>query len=211
MDMKISSVTDLATKQVVLLDHAKRTAQTLPVSGPTGPAAPVKATAGMSFTPGGETRTIDGLACEARAFHVSVNVANATGPNIPPQAAAMVSDLKIVLDGTAWIATSGGGAAEYVQFQQSAAKSNLAVPLAVLLGGQRTSIGLENVLSIISSAPGIPCLAEVVISAEGTSEIANRMRLQMAGTKVSQRISDLSTAALADEVFTVPAGYKLVK
>lgn len=211
MDMKMSSITDLATKEVIFIDHANRTAQVFTPGGPKGSSLPMKMTADVTFKPTGETKTIDGVACEGHTFRIAINMADPTGQNMPPQAAEMMKDVKMALNGSVWIAKSGPAAAEYIQFQKAAAAAKLDTPLSVLLGGQRAGAGMDKTLAAVSAAPGLPYLTEVAMSVEGTGQMADIMRMQMKGMKTVQKISDVSTAAVPDDLFKAPPEYKLIK
>lgn len=208
-----TSITDLAAKQVIVLQHAQKTAQ---VYAPgTMPAAAAAATAGAakidaSSKPTGNTRTIAGTPCDEFAIRMGMNMADfAASPGLPPQAAEMMKGARMVITGSIWVAKSGPGVADFVAFQKAAANANMAAAIGGVVPGMQAG-GLERLLKSLSDMPGIPYLTELQMDVEGTGPMVDAMK-QMGGMKIKSAVTEVSTTAITDDQFQVPADYKTVK
>ncbi len=209
MDTKMSSVADLATKEVTLLNHQEKTAQVIGATTPVDPNIP-KLDVEVSFKPTGQARPIDGVACDEYAFKMSFGFAEMSGKPLPPEAAEMFKDVRMLMDGSIWISKGGPGAAEYTAFQKAAVDANLMSALAGMMGGQNRG-GMDKLMAAVSEAPGLPYLTEISMSVEGTAPMVEMLKQQMAGMKLIQKTSAISTDAIADELFKVPADYTIKK
>jgi hypothetical protein len=228
MEMKISSLTDLSTKEIMLLNHTEKTAQSVSATSPLVPTTPVpEMKVDVTFTPTSQTRAIEGVQCTEHTFKMSVSMAEMTGqqaskegqpqipkegqPQMPKEAGEMMKGVKMVMDGSVWLALSGPGVAEYLAFQKAAAQANLMAGIGGVLGGQQSSGGMDKVLAALSEAPGLPYLMEMTMSVEGTGPIVEFMKAQMTGMKMIQRTTAVSTEPLSDDLFKVPADYTIKK
>jgi hypothetical protein len=207
MDTKMSTLTDLATKEILLINHKERTVQAL---NPTTPAAAdmPKMDIAITFKATGQSKPIDGVACDEHAFKMSFGFAEMSGKQMPPEAAEMMKDVRMLMDGSIWIAKGGPGAAEYVAFQKAAVDANLASALAGLLGGgQQARGGMDKLMAAVSEAPGLPYLTEISMSVEGTGPMVEMMKTQMTGMRLIQKTTAVTTDAVSDDLFNVPADY----
>jgi hypothetical protein len=213
-----STLVDLASKQMIMLRHDEKTAQTIDPSaaapgGKPGMAMPkidtsVKAT--------GQKRDINGVPCAEYAITMTMDMSSMGGrADMPPEASAMFKGLTMKMSGSAWVAKDAPGAAEYATYQAAAAK----VAIGALAGGGGAGSGglggglpqgLEKLIAGFAEAPGIPYLTELTMSMSGNNQIAAMMN-QMGQMKIISRVTDVSTAALADALFVVPADYKVIK
>jgi hypothetical protein len=210
----MATIIDLAAKQVVLLRTDQKTATILtpgamsPLAGQAPLAMPKME---VSVKPTGQSRPIAGVPCDE--FTVSMTMSMAPkGPEAgrgSAEAAAMFKDVRMLMKGSMWVAKSGPGVDDYVAFQKAAAKSELAEMLAGAIPGVGSG-GLNRMLTGVQDAPGLPYLTELNVSIEGTGPMVEAMKQQ--GTmKVTSRVTDVSTEAIADDTFSVPADYKVVK
>jgi hypothetical protein len=221
MARKITTLTDLTSKAVTILDHEEKTAQVISAAATPPNVELPKVNIDISFTPTGETRTIDGVQTHEHTFKVSVAFADMMGQGSQSQstegadkagaAAEMMKDMKMLMDGSVWIAKGGPGAAEYIAFQKAAIDANLTSMLSGVMGGQQARGGMDKVMKAITEAPGLPYLTEISMSVEGTGPMVEMLKQQMTGMKLIQKIASISTDALADDLFTVPAGYTIKK
>ena len=201
---------DLATKQMVMLNAADRTARVVDATSPAIPAGTPMPDMEMSFKPTGQKRTIDTMVCDEYAIAMTMSMASMAGPGaqMPPETAAMLKDLKMVLTGSTWLAKSGPGVAEFAAYQKAATDANMGAAVSAAMGG--SSNGLDKILAASSSAQGLPYLTEMTMSMEGTGPMVEMMK-QMGSMKITNKVTAISTEALSDDLFKVPADYKLVK
>src|SRR4051812_7591120 len=126
----LSTITDAAAKQVTILDHNQKTAR-VSTAGQKPPAPAADApTATMKFdgavTPTGKTQTIDGLKCAEYTFNTSMSMSEVGGANLPPEAAAAMAGVTMVMKGSMWVSKDAPGAAEYRDYQKAMTAADLA-------------------------------------------------------------------------------------
>jgi hypothetical protein len=207
-----TSITDLAAKQVIVLQHAQKTAQVYASGSMPAATAAVAAAAKIdaSSKPTGNTRTIAGTPCDEFAIRMGMNMADfAASPGLPPQAAEMMKGARMVVTGSIWVAKSGPGVADFVAFQKAAANANMAAAIGGVVPGMQAG-GLERLLKSLSEMPGIPYLTELQMNVEGTGPMVDAMK-QMGGMTIMSAVTEVSTTAITDDQFQVPADYKTVK
>src|SRR4029453_17028450 len=130
MATNMSTITDTAAKQVIILDHNQKTARVSTASPPPATPAPATPQATVSFngamTPSGKSQTIDGFKCDEYVFTTTMNMADVRDPNMPPDAAAAMQGITMVMKGSLWITKDAPGAAEYLAYQKAMSSSDLA-------------------------------------------------------------------------------------
>jgi len=205
----ISSIADIETGQMIMLNTATRTATvTTPASADAGVPVDMPKME-ISFKPTGKTQSIGGQRCEEHAFMMSVAMAELAGRGqVPPETASAMQDVKMVMNGSIWIARSGPGAAEFAAFSKAALDSKLLGALTGMPSG--TSGPMEKMMQASASAPGLPYLAEATMTLEGSGPMVEAMN-QMGPMKIVQKISSVSTDLLGDELFVIPEGYTVEK
>jgi hypothetical protein len=104
------------------------------------------------------------------------------------------------------MAKSGPAVAEFVAFQKAALDAQMA---SVLAGGM-SSDNMERLLRGLASGNGMPLLTEMTMTFDGSGPAADMMK-QMGPMKLTSKVSELSTEALAADLFTVPADYTIKK
>jgi hypothetical protein len=215
--MQLATITDLAAKQIMVLRPDQKTATvvtpTTPAAGTGAPAGtvPPKVTApdvDASIKPTGKTQVIDGITCDEYAFTSSVNMSEMGGAQVPPEVSAMMKDMKMNMVGSMWVAKDVPGAAEYIAFQKAAAASNLGSAMATAAGMKMP--GMEKMTQAMASMNGMTYLTEMSMTVEGTGQMADMMR-QMGAMKITTKVTSVKTDAIADDQFTVPADYKVIK
>jgi hypothetical protein len=208
-----ATLLDVASGQAFLLRPDQKTAQLIDPKAmlPPGAAAMPMPRLETSVKPTGQTRQIDGARCEEYVISVKMDMSPmAAGRGAaPPGAAAMFKDLRMSMTGSAWVAASAPGAAEYLAFQKSASKV-AAAAFAGANGGSGLPAGLDRLLSGFSEAPGIPYLTEMVMTFEGNAQVAEAMR-QMGQMKITSRVTGVSVEPQPDALFSVPPDYTVVK
>jgi hypothetical protein len=205
-----TSITDLSTKQIIVLQHAQKTAQiygpgSMPAAAPAG-GAKVDA----SSKPTGKTQTIGGAPCDEFVIRIAMDMADfAASPGMPPQAAEMMKGVRMVVTGSIWVAKTGPGVADFVAFQKAAANANMAAALGGVAPGMQAG-GLDRLLKSVSEMPGIPYLTDLQTNVEGTGPMVDAMK-QMGSMKIKTAVTEVSTTALGDDQFQVPPDYKTSK
>ena len=209
MDQTFTTLTDLATRQLIVLNAGGKTAQVFGAGGAQLPGAAALPAVDLSFKPTGGARVIEGAKCLEHAFTLSVDMAQAgASGQMPGDAAAMMKDVRLVMNGSVWVAADGPGVADYTTFQKAAAEANLTAALGGIIPGQTG--GMERLVAAAASAPGLPYLTEMVMTFEGTGQLVQVMK-GMGPMKITQRVTAVSTDPLPDDLFAVPAGYEVVK
>ena len=138
----------------------------------------------------------------------------ATGPSqwsigrMPPETAAMMQGMTMVMAGSMWVAKDVPGAAEFVAFQKAAASANLAAAAASASG---VSVpGLDRMMKAMGSLDGMTYLTEMTMTIDGTGQIADMMK-QMGPMKITTKTTSVQGDALSDDLFKIPEGYTVVK
>lgn len=200
------SLIDLQAKQVYLLRPDQKTAQLLNPASMDVPMPKVEA----SYKPTGQKKTIEGAECEEFTFSVAMDMSQ-MGPSgkATPETAEMMKGLKMTIAGSVWMAKSGPGVADYVAFQKAVAAANLGAFSAGSIPGMQTG-GLDQVMKAMADAPGVPYLTEATMKMEGTGPIVEMMK-QLGDMKIINKVTSITTEALADDLFTLPADYKIIK
>ncbi|HJR59186.1 MAG TPA: hypothetical protein VJ813_07310 [Vicinamibacterales bacterium] len=194
----VTSIVDLAAGQVIFLDSTTKTATITTPASAAGSAPKMN----IALKPTGKTQAIGGHQCEEHVMTASMPMAQYVGGHVTPEE---VKDGRMVMDGSIWIARSAPGAAEFTAFNQAAMKSNLLSPVAGLMPG-----GFGKLLEAAAVAPGMPYLTELAMSFEGTGPIVDLMK-QMGPMKMVQKVASVATDPVADDLFTIPAGYTVEK
>jgi hypothetical protein len=157
-----------------------------------------------SLTPTGKSQVIDGFKCDEYRFTSSISMAEASGPNVRPEAAAMMKDVVMRMNGSMWVARDAPGSAEYRAFQKAMVESPLG---SAAMGATGFSMpGMDKMMKAMTDVDGIAYLTEMTMTVDGTGQMADMMR-KMGGTKIVTRVTSVKTEALSDDLFTIPAGY----
>jgi hypothetical protein len=211
--MQLVTIADIAGRQVIVLRPDQKTAQiiTQPPAGAAAPPAPAPGTPSVDTTvaPTGRSQVIDGIKCSEYAFSTSISLGEMSGqPQMPPEAAAMMKDVRMIMKGSMWVATEVPGAAEYIAFQKAAGASDLS---SVIAGASGVSIpGMGRMMKAMGNLNGMSYLTEMTMTAEGTGQMAEMMQ-QMGPMKITTKVTSINTDPIADDLFKVPEGYTVIK
>ena len=215
--MQISTITDLPAKQVIILRPDQKTATYVTPGGssagtgaPAGTVPPNVTPPGVdaSVKPTGKTQVIDGISCDEYAFTSTINMAEMGGGQMPPEAVAMMKDMKMNVVGSIWVAKDVPGAAEYIAFQKAATSSEMGSAIAQATGMKMP--GMEKMQKAMANTNGMAYLTEMQMTVEGTGQIADMMK-QAGAMKITVKVTSVKTDSIADDQFTVPSDYKVVK
>jgi hypothetical protein len=208
-----STIMDLASKQLIVLNHGQKTAQLY------DPAALAASMSNKGVTlpkidasskPTGRSRTIAGIACDEYALTMTMNMADFSGSaGMSPEMKAMMKDVRMVIAGSMWVAKSGPGVSDFITFQRAAIDSNMTSAFGAVVPGVQSG-GLDRLMKTLASTPGLPYLTELQMKVEGTGQMVDMMK-QVGGMKIRNAVTEVSTTGLSDDHFQVPAGYTMVK
>jgi hypothetical protein len=210
--VQLVTIADIAAKQVIVLRPDQKTAQiiTQPASGAgAAPAGTPTPSADTAVAPTGRSQVIDGVKCSEYTFSTSLDMAEMSGqPQMPPEAAAMMKDVRMIMKGSMWIATEVPGAAEYIAFQKAAGATDLA---SVIAGASGVSVpGMARMMKAMGNLNGMSYLTEMTMTAEGTGQMAQMMQ-QMGPMKITTKVTSINTDPVSDDLFKVPDGYTVIK
>jgi hypothetical protein len=210
--MSVITITDLPAKQIIVLRPDQKTAtigiaSPAPATPPSAVPPPTLAVDG-SVKPTGKSQAIDGIKCDEYTFTTTMDFSAFTGGQMPPEAAAMMQGMKMVMAGSMWVAKDVPGAAEYVAYQKAVASSDMAAAAA---GAAGVSIpGMDKMAKAMSGVDGLAYLTEMTMTIEGTGQVADMMK-QMGPMKMTMRTTSVKADALSDDLFKVPEGYTIIK
>ena len=200
----VTAITDLAAKRVIVLNSASKTATVTTAEAPTLTGVPA-AKIDVSFKPTGKSQVIEGQTCDEHAINIQLNMAEATGGQLPPEAAATLKDVRMIMDGSIWVATTAPGSAEYAAFNKAAMNSNLFSTL-MGMGAGKSAPGFDKLIEAAASASGLPYLTDINMRFEGSGPMVEALK-QMGVIRMIQKTVSVSTDAIADTMFEVPEGY----
>jgi hypothetical protein len=205
----VSTLVDLAGRQVVVLRPEQKTATVVAVlSGQDVTRAAAVPKLDATFTPTGRKQTIGGVSCDEYALTMQIAMNQMSAGQMSPQAAEMLQDARMLMNGSVWTAKTAPGASEYLDFQKAALQAQFGSFLAGTAG--TAPGGVDAVMRALSGAEGMPYLTEVTMTFEGAGPAVEMMK-QMGGMKVTSKITDVSTDSIPDAMFTIPADYQIVK
>jgi hypothetical protein len=205
--VSMTSLVDLTTKELYVLRADAKTATLMSPGSAASAQTRFPIVGDVSFKPTGQSRTIQNVQCDEYAIAMTLNMADMAGGQMPPDAAAMLQDVRMVMHGSMWIAKVGPGTADYISFQKAAAADGMAGMFGGAMGG---SPQMGKMMAALAEAPGIPYLTEINMTVEGTGQVVEMMR-GMGAMKMTTAVSTVSTDPIADDMFNIPADYKVVK
>jgi hypothetical protein len=214
--VSVVTIIDLNTKEVIVLNVAQKAATIMPIPAATATTTATTTTAPPvtvgnvdgSVKPTGKSQVMEGVKTEEVAFTASLDMAQMGGAQLPPEAVAMMQGIKMIMDGSMWVAKDAPGAREYVAFQKAAAAGNMA---SAAMGGAGLKIpGMENLTKAMAAVDGVTMLTEMTMTVEGSGPMADMMR-QAGPMKVTSKVTSITADPLSDDLFKVPEGYTITK
>ena len=212
MGQSVSTITDLTARQVIVLTPSQKSAQVFDAARLQAQAASVPAVPkiDVTFEPTGKTQTIDGQLCEQFTFSSSMDIAQigTLAPQMPKEALEMLKGAKMITKGVVWVSKNAPGAAEYSAYMKAATAANLASPTVAGLGPAQGN--LDQAMRLFGRADGIAYLSETDLSLEGNAPILEMLK-QLATMKMTNKVTEVSVAPIADDLFAVPADYTVTR
>ena len=215
MNTTMASITDLDTKQLIVLNGTDKTAQITALGVPAAakPETPDAKPLDMdvTFKATGNTRKLEAGSCDDHSFSLTMDMAQfGNQAQMPPETAEMLKGVRIVANGISCIAKEGKGVAEFAAFQKAAVKGGLMSAAMGAMPGGGSGGGMEKLMSAVASAPGMPYVTEITMTFEGTGPMVDMMK-QMGAVKIIQKTTNVSTDPIGDDMFKVPADYKITE
>jgi hypothetical protein len=151
------------------------------------------------ITPNGQTKDIGGKSATGYDMAVSVPAAMGGGE----------MKFMVNLTGPVWIVKGAPGAADWANFYKQAAEKGFIFgdPRAVK-GNPGQAKAMVEMYRKMADLGGIAYETETSIKLEGSGPMAGLMA-KMGGMTASTTVTDVTAGPLADDLFAVPAGYKL--
>ncbi|MBI2833870.1 MAG: hypothetical protein HYX76_05520 [Acidobacteria bacterium] len=193
----VSSIFDAEAGKMIILNPEKREATVMDATKLANMPgiSPEKITARL--TPNGQTKEVAGVTTNGYDLMIAVPM-QSPAPGQP--------EMTMEMSGTVWIAKDAPGTAEYTQFFVAAAKAGMFV------GGSGAAVGpqgaaMSQMNKMFADAGGIPYSTKLEMKLKGSPQMAAMMG-QMGGTGFETTVVSISTDPVADEKFTIPAGWK---
>lgn len=153
----------------------------------------------MSFTPNKQTKQIAGRA--ATGYDMSMTIPTSMGGG--------EMKMTLTMTGPVWIVKDAPGSADWANFyRQAADKGFVFGDPRVVKGNPGQAKAMAEMYRKMADAGGIAYETEMTMKMDGSGPLAGLMA-KMGGGSTSTTTTDVSTAALTDDLFTVPAGMKL--
>jgi hypothetical protein len=205
--MTMTNIVDLANRRVVILNSQDRTAQVFDSTSPKAEQTFQMPEMDFKLEATGRTRQLRGVECAEHTYQLTIRMDEMMGgAQVPPEATAMLAGISMRMDGSIWSTTAGPGAAEYMAYAKAALQKDILELMSAMTG---LAGGLDQMMSAMAQAPGIPYLTEVTMTAEGAGPVVDMMR-QMGPMKMKMEVTSVSTDPVPESLFEIPEGYKKV-
>lgn len=190
MQQDMSIFFDTAASQVFTVNHATKEITSTDPSALAGNFPVAFGEAVVSMKPNGQTKELLGRVCQGYAVEMTVPM------SVGQEAITMR------MSGTLWIADKGPGVEEYRAVSKAAADSGFST--SFMAQGPQAK-GMLEMQKAMADA-GIPLAQEFQMSLEGTGQAAAALA-QFGNMTMATTVTALSTDPIADDVFSLPAGY----
>ena len=190
MQQDVSVFFDTAAGQVLTVNHATKEITSTDASALAGNFPVAFGEAVVSMKPNGQTKELLGRTCQGYAVEMTVPM------SVGQEAITMR------MSGTLWIADKGPGVEEFRAVSKAAADSGFST--SFMAQGPQAK-GMLEMQKAMADA-GIPLAQEYQMTLEGTGQAAAAMA-QFGNMTMATTVTALSTDPIADEVFSLPAGY----
>lgn len=195
------SILDVEARQMILLDAKKQTADVFDMTQ----LAAAQQQIGMNdfqvkVEPAGGQRQIAGFTCDGYHMEIRVKMDDPTGQGNPMQ---------VVIGGPVWLTKDAPGKEEFTTFYTAAAKAGLFFGNPEFAKAQPGREKGMTELYRSMAEKGLSCGMELNIGFEGEGMMAQMMKKM--GVTSTTTLESVSDAPLSDDLFKVPAGWKVKK
>lgn len=196
-----STVFDLDTQKMYSFDSKKKEADVYDLGALQADLAKSADVANMTATikPNGQTKSIDGKTATGYDMAVSVPTTMAGGD----------MSMTVNLTGPVWIVKGAPGSADWANFyKQAAAKGFIFGDPRAAKGSPGQTKAMVEMYRKMAELGGIAYETETDIKLEGSGPMAGLMA-KMGSMSSTTTVTAVTAGDLADDLFAVPAGYKL--
>jgi hypothetical protein len=195
---QITTIIDAGAHQMIVLDHEKKEADVIDMNaiGETMSKAGIS-DINMAITPRSETRQIAGSSCTVYDVKISV-----------PMQMGGASGMTMVMSGPYCLVKNGPGQADFAAFYRAAAEKGFFLDPNQAKSQPATAKAMADMHRKMAEL-GVPYASETNMSMEGSGPMAELMKKM--GNTITTEVTSVSTAAIPDSTFEVPAGYKVKK
>jgi hypothetical protein len=198
----ISTIIDLDKQQFITLNHDKKEAEVTDMSAISKSLQEIGAgDVSVTMTPEGSKKEVAGYPCEV--YRLAIRV-----PFQPPSKGdGAMPGMTINMGGPSCLSKAVPGRDDYAAFYSAAAEKGLFISdprQAKASPGQAK--GMVEMYKAMAKA-GMPLSSDLTIGFEG-GPLAGMME-KMGGSKLTSTVTKVTTDAVADGQFEVPAGYKV--
>jgi hypothetical protein len=190
-------ILDAQTQQMISFTSKKKEAEVIDMSKMTAEITKNIATEGMTvkLTPNGQSKELLGRSTSGYDLAVS----------IPVKMGEMT--MNMMMGGPVWIAKGAPGAEDYAGFYKMAAEKGLFFGNPDAAKAQPAQAkGMAEMYRAMAESGGMPYQTEIEIKFAGEGMMAAMMN-KMGGFGITTVVTAVSTDAIPDSMFAVPAGY----
>ncbi len=201
-DTTRSTIFDLDAQKMYSFDSKKKEADVYDLGALQAEMAKSMDASAMkaSITPNGKTKAIGGKT--AAGYDMAISVPTTMGGN-----ADMA--MTVNLTGPVWIVKGAPGSADWANFyKQAASKGFIFGDPRAVKGSPGQAKAMVEMYRKMAEIGGIAYETETSVKMDGSGPMAGLMA-KMGGVSMTTSVTEVSAAALADDLFAVPAGYKL--
>jgi len=191
-----STIIDASARQMIVLDHDKKQAEVIDMTtiGDSMTKAGVT-DINVSITPTGQTRQVAGSACTVYDVKVSVPMMANSG-------------MTMTMAGPQCLAKNAPGHADFAAFFKAASEKGFFLDPQQAKAQPAAAKAMADMQRKMAEL-GVPLATEMNITMGGDGPMAEMMKKM--GSTVTTEVTAISTAAIPDSMFEVPAGYKVSK
>lgn len=194
------TIMDLDKQQMITLNPKKKEAEVLDLTkfnaeladkiGTTNATASVKAN--------GETKQLLGVAC--KGYDVSISMPMTVGEGM---------NMTMAMGGPMWLAVGVPGSSDFSAFYKAAAQKGFFFTNAQQAKAQpQQAKGMAEMYKAVAELNGVLYEQVMDIKIQGEGPMASMMS-KMGSSSLTMTATSVSTDALSDDLFAIPAGYKV--
>lgn len=192
-----STIIDAATQKMIVLDHEKKQAEVIDMTAIGNSMAKAgMADVNVTITPRTETRQIAGTACQVYDLKVVVPMQMGNG------------GMTMVMSGPQCLAKNAPGHADFMAFYKAASEKGFFLDPNQARAQPAAAKAMADMQRKMAEL-GVPLATEITIAMEASGPMAEMMKKM--GNTITTEVTAISTAAIPDAMFDVPADYKVTK
>ena len=192
-----STIIDAAAQKMIVLDHDKKQADVLDMTAIGNSMAKAgMADMNVTITPTNETRQIAGTACQVYDLKVVVPMQMGNG------------GMTMVMTGPQCLAKDAPGHADFMAFYKAASEKGFFLDPNQAKAQPAVAKAMADMQRRMSEL-GVPLATEITIAMDAGGPMAEMMKKM--GSTITTEVTAISTAAIPDAMFEVPADYKVTK